>query len=93
MIWLPSFSVCGISSLSLEIPLPLWSRLRSGPRVLKRLKTEVAYTFEEMEGGGRVRIRTANRKALAAVYQFLRFQIADHQTGDATGITQPVGEK
>jgi len=46
-----------------------------------------------MEGGGRVRIRTANRKALAAVYQFLRFQIADHQTGDATGITQPVGEK
>jgi hypothetical protein len=76
-----------------DAPMLIHSRVPPGVPVLKRLKTEVAYTFEEMDGGGRVRIRTGNRKALAAVYQFLRFQIADHQTGDATGITQPADEK
>jgi len=76
-----------------DAPMLIHSRVPPGVPVLKRLKTEVAYTFEEIDGGGRVRIRTGNRKALAALYQFLRFQIADHQTGDATGIIQPGGEK
>ena len=75
-----------------DAPMLIHSRVPPGVPVLKRLKTEVAYTFEEIDAGGRVRIRTGNRRALAAVYQFLRFQIGDHQTGDATGITQP-GEK
>jgi hypothetical protein len=60
---------------------------------LKRLKTEIAYTSEAMDGGGRVQIRTGNRKALSAVYQFLRFQIAVHQPGGAAGINRPAGEK
>jgi hypothetical protein len=86
-----------------DAPMLIHGRVPPGVPVLKRLKTEVAYTFEEVDGGGSVRIRTANREALAAVYRFLRFQIADHQTGDATwgahlgprapGITQPAGEK
>jgi hypothetical protein len=29
-----------------------------------------------------VSIKTANAEALAAVHEFLRFQIEDHQTGD-----------
>jgi hypothetical protein len=35
-----------------------------------------------------VRIATKNKEALAAVYDFLRFQIADHRTGDVEGITE-----
>jgi hypothetical protein len=76
-----------------DAPMLIHGGVPPGVPVLKRLKTEVAYTFEAMDGGGRVRIRTGNRKALAAVYQFLRFQIADHHTGDATAITHPVGQK
>jgi hypothetical protein len=38
------------------------------------------------ERGGRIRITTNNKEALAAVHEFLRFQIADHQTGDSTEI-------
>jgi hypothetical protein len=33
-------------------------------------------------------IATQNKKALEAVYEFLRFQIADHQTGDTVEITK-----
>ena len=40
------------------------------------------------ENGGKVRIKTNNQEALAAVYEFLRFQISDHQTGDSTEITK-----
>jgi len=31
-------------------------------------------------------IETANPKALKAIHEFLRFQIAEHQTGDSTEI-------
>jgi len=71
-------------------PMLIHGRVPPGVPELKRFKAEVSYTFEEIGGGGRVRIRTRNRKARQAAYQFLRFQIADHQTGDATEIGQPV---
>lgn len=37
--------------------------------------------MREIENGGRVRIKTINPESLAAVHEFLRFQIADRQTG------------
>jgi hypothetical protein len=50
--------------------------------VLQRLKAEIAYQFEKTERGGRVRITTQNAEAIEAVHDFLKFQIADHDTGD-----------
>src|SRR5207244_11718982 len=35
---------------------------------------------------GQVCIRTKDKQALKAVHEFLRFQIAEHQTGDRTDI-------
>jgi hypothetical protein len=35
-----------------------------------------------MERGGRIRIETDSPEALAAIHDFLRFQIKDHETGD-----------
>ena len=35
-----------------------------------------------VERGGRVRLRTSNPEALAAIHEFLRFQIEEHRTGD-----------
>jgi hypothetical protein len=50
---------------------------------LARLKSKLTYTFVETPTGGRVDIATTDKEALAAVHAFLRFQITDHQTGDA----------
>ncbi len=50
---------------------------------LARLKSKLTYTFVETPTGGRVDIGTTDKEALAAVHAFLRFQITDHQTGDA----------
>jgi hypothetical protein len=74
-------------------PMLIHDRVPPGVPVLQRLKSEVSYRFEEIEGGGRVRIATKNKEALAAVYDFLRFQIADHRTGDIEGITEATGAK
>jgi hypothetical protein len=54
--------------------------------VMKEKRTEISYSFEELPAGGRVRIKTTNRDALNAIHEFLRFQIADHHTGDTTDI-------
>jgi hypothetical protein len=54
-----------------------------GVPVLRELKGDVKYKFEKLDHGGRVRISTKNADALRAVHEFLRFQISDHQTGDA----------
>jgi hypothetical protein len=53
---------------------------------MKEKHAEISYSFEELEAGGRVRIKTANPDALKAVHDFLRFQIEDHHTGDATSL-------
>ena len=63
-------------------PMLIHSRTPPGVPVMKRLKADIKYRFEEMERGGRVRITTTNREALAAIHEFLRFQIKDHKTGD-----------
>jgi hypothetical protein len=56
-----------------------------GADTMAKLKGEIAYKYEPIARGGRVRITTANREALAAVHEFLRFQIAEHRTGDKPG--------
>jgi hypothetical protein len=65
-----------------ETPALVHERVPPGADVMRRLKSDISYTYEETEAGGRVRISTRNAEALAAVHDFLRFQIEDHQTGD-----------
>jgi hypothetical protein len=38
--------------------------------------------FEELENGGRVRIRAVTPAARDAVHEFLKYQIREHATGD-----------
>jgi hypothetical protein len=57
-----------------------------GTADLARLKDRVTYRYEETPRGGRVSIVTADPDALAALHQFLRFQIADHKTGDSPDV-------
>jgi hypothetical protein len=60
----------------------------AGAEDLARLKDKLEYRYQETEGGGRVDIVSSDAEALAAVHAFLRFQIADHQTGDSTAVTK-----
>ena len=44
------------------------------------------YRYQQTDTGGKIDIETANPKALDAVHEFLRFQIAEHKTGDPTEV-------
>lgn len=54
-----------------------------GVPVLIKLKDQIHYTYTEIAQGGRVVISSRNAEAVDAVHSFLRFQITEHQTGDA----------
>jgi len=76
------------SNGNFDAPMLTHGKTPPGVPVLQKLKSDISYTFAEIENGGQVRIKTNNAEALTAVYEFLRFQISDHQTGDSTEITK-----
>jgi hypothetical protein len=63
-------------------PFATHNEVPPGVAELQELKSELTYSFRATPGGGAVRIVTANAKALTAVHAFLRYQIAEHRTGD-----------
>lgn len=58
-----------------------------GSAAMTQLKDRITYVYEEMPRGGRVRLTTRAAPALAAIHAFLRYQIADHKTGDPLEVT------
>lgn len=64
-------------------PILIHQQNPPGADVMQRLKDEIKYEFEDDKRGGRVRISTKNSEALAAIHEFLRFQIEEHKTGDS----------
>jgi hypothetical protein len=71
-----------------QIPMLIHDKIPPGVPVMQRLKAAISYKFEKLDSGGQVRITTKNAEALSAIYEFLRFQITDHQTGDSTQVTK-----
>jgi ubiquinone/menaquinone biosynthesis C-methylase UbiE len=55
-----------------------------GVPALQRLRGEMTYTYADTSLGGIVRITTSDAEGLAALHTFLRYQIAEHKTGDPT---------
>lgn len=53
-----------------------------GVPIMIKLKKQINYSYGEIANGGRVTISSANPQAVEAVHSFLRFQIAEHKTGD-----------
>ena|SRR5438132_4297460 len=72
-----------------EKPQAVHDQMPDGAATMKKLRRDIKYHYSEIESGGRVRITTKNRQALAAVHQFLRFQIREHKTGDSDHISDP----
>lgn len=65
-----------------DVPMLVHDAVPPGVPEMKRLRKSIHYSFEETPNGGRVVISTTNKNALAAIRQFLQFQIAEHRTGD-----------
>jgi hypothetical protein len=66
-----------------DIPMFVHDTVPPGVPEMKRLEKEIRYTFEETTRGGRVVISSGDKNAVAAIHNFLRFQIEEHKTGDA----------
>lgn len=69
-------------------PMLIHDQTPPGVPVLQRLKSEVVYDFENRDKGAAIQIHTKNPEALKAIHEFLRFQISDHQTADASGVSR-----
>lgn len=54
-----------------------------GIKTLTERKKTITYRYVETPVGGRVDIVTKDAKTLAALHEFLRYQIKEHQTGDS----------
>jgi hypothetical protein len=54
-----------------------------GVKTMKQAGDRIRYDFQEIDRGGIVKMTTESPKLRAAVQEFLRFQIKDHQTGDS----------
>ena len=71
-----------------HLPMFIHDQIPPGTETMKRLRKTISYRAEDTARGARVVIQTRNPEALGAVHEFLRFQIADHRTGDSPEIQQ-----
>lgn len=67
-------------------PEQIHARVPDGVDVMTELRGAIRYQYEELAGGARLRIRSSDPRAIEAVHRFLRFQIADHRTGDPVDV-------
>jgi len=63
-------------------PMFIHDGLPPGVTTMKLVKSAIRYSYEEIPAGGRVRIKSDDPVAVAAIHDFLRFQITEHRTGD-----------
>ena len=63
-------------------PMFVHDGIPPGTGTMKLLRSKIQYKYEEIPMGARVRMESKDPVAVAAIHDFLRFQITDHQTGD-----------
>ena len=71
-----------------EAPMLIHAADVPGTKAMAAAKDRIRFAYVETPAGGRVDILTTDPAALNAVHEFLRFQIADHKTGDSTAVTK-----
>lgn len=71
-----------------EAPMLIHETAVPGTAQMTALKNRIRFAYVETPGGGRVDIFTTDPAALAAVHDFMRFQITDHRTGDPLTLTR-----
>ena len=73
-------------------PMFVHAQTPPGTTTMKLMRTKITYAYEDLSAGGRIQIASADPIAVAAVQDFLRFQITDHQTGDSVAVGSPPAE-
>lgn len=63
-------------------PMFVHDSIPAGVATMKLMKGAIRYGYEEMPSGGKVRLQSTDAIAVAAIHDFIRFQITEHQTGD-----------
>ncbi len=53
-----------------------------GVAQMERVRGDIRYRYEPLDAGGRIRITTKSAEALAAIHDFLRFQVTEHRTAN-----------
>jgi hypothetical protein len=59
-----------------------------GVATMRKLRSSIHYSEESLANGGRVKLKSNSPQAIAAIHDFLQFQIRDHQTGDPLTVTR-----
>jgi len=74
------------SAGNFNAPMFIHDTTPPGVPTMTKLHSEIHYQYQQTDSGARIMIKSTNPKALQAVHEFLRFQIAEHQTGDSPEI-------
>jgi hypothetical protein len=65
-----------------SMPMQIHDQVPPGVEAMKAHGAAIRYGYSESPDGGVVTISTQHADAVSAIHEFLRFQIADHGTGD-----------
>ena len=66
-----------------QAPMLIHDQVPPGVPVMIARKAKLRWTYEEVPAGARLAVATKDPEALSSIHEFFRFQIEDHQTGDA----------
>lgn len=69
-----------------NVPMLVHAQEVPGTAAMSQLKDQLHWELHETPRGAKILITADNKPALDAVHEFLRFQIADHKTGDCTAV-------
>ena len=64
-------------------PMAVHDELPPGVTSMKLLQSKIQYQLEELPAGARLLMRSDDPVAVAAIQDFLRYQIREHRTGDS----------
>jgi hypothetical protein len=69
-------------------PMFIHDGIPPGVTTMKLMKSAIHYSYEETTSGGSVKIRSDDPIGVAAIHDFLRYQITEHHTGDSVQVAQ-----
>lgn len=69
-----------------DLPMFIHAKHPPGVSTMKRLRKQIEYKEAATVNGAQVRITATDPRAIAAIHDFLRFQIEDHHTADSTAV-------
>jgi len=71
-----------------DAPLATHGAEPDGVAAMREHRASIRYTYREMKSGAAVEIGTKDAAVLAAIHDFLRYQIREHKTGDPLTISR-----